>query len=150
MIARVRGVIFDSTSAGSSVYVSSMSAKTGTQFCSSAPMIVPPAVHGVTMIFVARLRIEGANAHVHRRGPRRHRDGVLHPMAGRKRPLERIDLRPLAHVPRPHHLGQRRNILIPKRMPRPKRLRANRRPTMQSPTARIIPRLPHRPPDACR
>ena len=49
-MARVRGVILASTSAGSSVYVSSMSAKTGTQFCSSAPMMVPPAVHGVTMI----------------------------------------------------------------------------------------------------
>ena len=49
MMARVRGVILASTSAGSIVYVSSISANTGTQFCSNAPMIVPPAVHGVTI-----------------------------------------------------------------------------------------------------
>ena len=50
MIARVRGVILASTSAGSSVYVSSTSANTGTQLCRIAPIIDPPAVHGDTMI----------------------------------------------------------------------------------------------------
>ena len=92
--------------------------------------------------FVPRLRIDRPDTHVHRRRSGRHRNRVLHPMARRKRPLERLDPRPLAHVPRPHHLRQRRNIVIPKHMPRPKRLRPDRRPTINRQP------LPHPPPPA--
>ena len=50
MMALVRDVIFASTSLGSMLYVSSTSAKTGTQLCRSIPMIEPAEVQGVTMI----------------------------------------------------------------------------------------------------
>lgn len=50
MIALLRSVILSEMSAGSGVKVSSTSAQTGTQLCSRAPMMLPPDLHGVTMI----------------------------------------------------------------------------------------------------
>ena len=130
MMARVRGVIFASTSAGSRVYVSSMSAKIGTQLCSSAPMMLPPDVHGETMIsspgsgFTAPMHVCMADVPEF--------TVITHstPCLSANALLKPVDDRPPAHVPRPDHLRHRLHVVLAKVMPRPKPSRADRLPSM--------------------
>ena len=65
---------------------------------------------------------------------------MLDAVAGGKGPLELIDLRPFADVPRANDLGQRRDVVVPEVVARPKGLRADRWPAVNRET------LAHRPP----